>query len=81
MKQILTDFWFLQRVTKPRPGATRGPSGAVHPQITARAPLNENCAPPKRELCPKELNRLGATGVQFEAWESQNTGYHLRIYE
>ena len=37
--------------------------------------------PPKRGLCPKESNRLGATGVQFEAWESQNTGCHSRIRE
>ena len=37
--------------------------------------------PSKRGLCPKEINRLGATGVQFEAWDSQNTGYHSRINE
>ena len=48
-----------------RPGATEGHSGAVPPQMTACAPQNENCAPPGRELCPKEINRLGATGVQM----------------
>ena len=44
-----------------RPGATGGHSGAVPPpQMTA-------CAPPKRGLCPKEINRLGASGVQIES--------------
>ena len=37
--------------------------------------------PPKRGLCPKESNTLGATEVQFEAWDSQDTGYHPRIHE
>ena len=35
-----------------RPGATGGIPGR---------------APPKRGLCPEEINRLGATGVQIEA--------------
>ena len=29
--------------------------------------------PFKRGLCPKEINRLGATGVQIEAWDSQKS--------
>ena len=43
-----------------------GHSGAVPPKITAYAPQTR-IAPPKRGLRPKEINRLGATGVQFEA--------------
>ena len=34
---------------------------------------------PKWGLRPEEINGLGATEVQFEAWDSQNTGYHPRI--
>ena len=53
-----------------RPGATGG-GGAFRgraPQMTACVPPNENCAPPpKRGLCPDEINRLGAIGVQIEA--------------
>ena len=36
------------------------------------APLR---VPPKWGLCPKESNRHGATGAQFEAWDPQNTGH------
>ena len=42
------------------------------------SPKREFC-PSERGLCPKESIRLGATGVQFEAWDSQNTGYYPRI--
>ena len=35
--------------------------------MTARGPPNGKCAPLKRGLCPKEINRLGAAGVQFKA--------------
>ena len=52
-----------------------GHSGAVCPQTTACAPPNENFAPPSGGLCPKEFIGLGATGVQFEAWDSQNDGW------
>ena len=44
-------------------GQTRrhgGHTGAVPPQLTACIPPNENCAPPKRGLCPEEINRFGA---------------------
>ena len=53
--------------------APRGHSGAVPSQMTACAHPNENCAPqtkivpPKRGLCPEEINRRGATEVQIEA--------------
>ena len=43
-------------------------------------PPNKSCAPPKQGLCPEEINRLGATGVQIEAWDSQNSAYRFRIY-
>ena len=47
-----------------------GHSAAV--QITAHPPPpNEYCASQTR-IVPKESNRLGATGVQFEAWDPQN---------
>ena len=48
----------------------------------SRAPpqTRELCSP-KRGLCPKKSNKLGATGVQFKAWDSQNTGCHSRIRE
>ena len=36
---------------------------------------------PKRGLCPEEINRLGATGVQIEPRDSQNTAYHPKIRE
>ena len=35
--------------------------------------------PLKRGLGPKEINRFGDTGVQFEAWDFQNIGCHSRI--
>ena len=56
-----------------RPNATGEASGAVPPKW-------ELC-PPKRRLYPKESNRLGATGMQFESVDSQNTGCHSRIRE
>ena len=44
-------------------GAFRGRA----PQITAcDLPKRELC-PPKRGLCPEEINHRGDTGVQFEA--------------
>ena len=61
-----------------------GHSGTVTAQITAFAPPpspERELCPPKRGFCPEESNRLGATGVQFESWEFQNTGYHPRIRE
>ena len=61
------------------PARQRGHSGAVPPQTTACASPNENCVPPNGELCLKEFIWLGATGVQLETWDSQNTAYHFRI--
>ena len=51
---------------KTRPGATGGHFGAVPPQMTACVPQTKIVSP-KRGLCPEEINRLGATGVQIEA--------------
>ena len=49
--------------TDPAPrGAYRGRA----PQLTACAPQTKN-VPPKRGLCPKEINELGAFGAQIEA--------------
>ena len=42
-----------------RPGATRGHSGAVPPQMTAYAPPNEHCAPPSEDCAPKKLTGSG----------------------
>ena len=56
-----------------------GHTGAVTPQMTACAPQTK-VVPPKRGLCPEEINRLGASGVQIEAqigcllWT--DTGFH-----
>ena len=50
----------------------------MFPQFTACAPLTRIVLP-KRGLCPKESNKLGATGVHFEAWDFQDTGNHPRI--
>ena len=41
--------------------------GAMPSQITASAPPKQELCPSKRGLCPEEINKLGATGVQFEA--------------
>ena len=51
--------------------APRGHTGAVPPQITACAPHKRNLYPPKRGLCPEEIKKLGATGVQIEAKDSE----------
>ena len=62
-----------------RPGATGGHTGAVPPQMTA-CTSQTKIVPPKRGLCPEEIYRLGATGVQIEAqigvflWT--DTGFH-----
>ena len=37
--------------------------------------------PPKRGLCPEEINRLGDTGVKIEALDSQTSAYCRRIRE
>ena len=42
-----------------------GHSGAVLPQLTA-CPPQTKIVPPKRGLCPEEINRLEATGAQIE---------------
>ena len=44
-------------------------------------PQTKIVPPPKRGLCTKEINRLGATGVQIEALGSQNSTYRHRIRE
>ena len=63
------------------PAPRGGIPGPCLPQMTDCAAPNENCASPKRELCPIEINRLGATGVQIEALGSQNSTYRHRIRE
>ena len=37
--------------------------------------------PPKQGLSPEEINRLGATGVQIEALDSQIGAYRPRIFK
>ena len=61
----------------PRRGGIPGPCPPNH----CLCPPQKNCAPPQQKMCPKESNRLGATGIQFEAWDSQNTSYYPRIRE
>ena len=56
----------------------RGHSEADPSMSLLVPPKPELCAP-KRGLCPKGSNRLGATRVQLEAWDPQNAGYHPRI--
>ena len=58
-----------------------GHSEAVPPQMTAGVSPNKNCAPPKWGLCPEEIKRFGATGVQIEAYYSQIRVYRPRIGE
>ena len=61
-----------------RPGATGGIPGPCPlksllvppPQTQIVPPLSEDCVP------KKFTGSIGATGVQFEAWDSQNTGYY-----
>ena len=59
------------RNLKIRPAAADpAPRGAFRgraPQMTACAPQTKIVPPPKRGLCPDEINRLGATGMQIEA--------------
>ena len=50
------------------------------PQITACVPQTR-IVPPERRLFPKESIKHGATRVQFEAWDSQNTDCYPRICE
>ena len=50
-------------------------------QMTACAPQTKIVPPPKRGLCPEEINRLGATEVQIEALDSQNSAYRPSIRE
>ena len=52
---------------KSGPAPRGGIPGPCPPKWVLVPPPNENCAPPKRGLCPKEINRLGAFGVQIEA--------------
>ena len=41
-------------------------------------PPHTKTVPPKRGLCPKEINRIGATGLQIEAQIGDFFGDHLR---
>ena len=64
------------------------PQARCHGDIPEPWPRNHCLRPskrvlwsPKQRLCLKECNRLGATGVQFEAWDPQTSGYQPRIRE
>ena len=48
----------------------RGHSGAVPPKSLFEPPPKRESCLLKRGLCAVEINRLGATGVQFEARDS-----------
>ena len=55
-------------------GALRGrasPNDCLYPQT--------KFVPPQWGLCPEEINKLGATEMQIEAWDWQNTAYRFRI--
>ena len=59
-KDKICESWLLFLLINVKAGpAPRGHFGAVPPQMTA--------CDPKRKLCPEEINRPGATGVQIEA--------------
>ena len=47
--------------------APRGAFRGLAPQMATCAPQTKIVPPPKRGLCPEEINRLRATGVQLEA--------------
>ena len=51
----------------PRGGAFRGRA----PSNDCLCPPKRKLRPPKRGLCPEEINRLGAIGKQIEAWDFQ----------
>ena len=53
--------YYFARKIKHSPGPA--PRGAFR----GHAPPNDCLCPLKRELCPEEINRLGAVGVQIEA--------------
>ena len=66
-KKIFTSFCvYLSTIYDIR---TAGP--APRGEFRGRAPPNDCLCPPKRRLCPEEINRLGAIGVQIEAGDSQ----------
>ena len=47
---------------RPNRQADPAPRGAYR----GRSPPPDCLCPPKRGLCPKEINRLGASGAQIE---------------
>ena len=57
--------------------APRGAYWGCAPQLAACAPLNENCASPKRGLCPEEITSLDVSGAEFEAQISVFCGLTL----
>ena len=50
-----------------KPGVTGGIPGPCPLPKRLLVPPQTKVVPPKRELYPEEINRLGATGVQIEA--------------
>ena len=68
--------WMLTRcVLKSGLALWEGIPGPCPPNNCFYPPKRE-VSPPSEDCAPKETNRLGVTGVQFEAWDSQNTAYH-----
>ena len=58
------NMWQLRYKPDPAPGgAYRGRA----PPTGCLCPSKRKLFPPKRGLCPEEINRLGATGAQFKA--------------
>ena len=58
-----------------------GHSEAMPPKWLLVPPQTKTVPPPKRGLCLKEINRLGAVEVQIEAWDSRFGVYCPRICE
>ena len=73
--QCIDRFGWMQARRHGKGGAIRGRA----PQMTTWAPANENCPPPKRGLCHKEITNFGATGMQIEALDYQISADRPRI--
>ena len=54
-----------------------GHTGAVPPQMTSCAPLNENCTPPSEDCAPKKLTGLGL----LECKSRPNFSYFRNLHD
>ena len=69
----------LKRAKCPGPAPRGGIPGPCPRNDCLCLPKQKMCFPSKRGLCPEEIKRLPATGVQIEAFDSQIRVYRPRI--